>query len=222
MTVSLLKCPTWYDLRGLGRSPISRMTILIPVFGSLILFNTAVNDLVSLSAEFLKGETNDAARIERWTFLFNLYILYIGLMIFAVSTLVYNGFCPPIIREFRTEYDYYEAEQRIMTKNRAIHIQKSVKDNFSEDLGFSFEITQNDGAAARALSFEDRTTSENRESWLRAKSEPVSDLLQKHYRLENVSRIGVRRTIYVSYLVAFALIALPSIVMFSKILQTLA
>ena len=221
MTVSLLKCPTWYGLRGLGRSPISRLTILIPVFGSLILFNTAVNDLVSLSAEFLKGETIDAALIERWTFFFNLYILYIGLMIFAVSTLAYNGFCPPVIREFRTEYDYYDAEQRIMTKSRAINLQKSVKEKFSEDLAFSFEITQNDGAAARALSFADKSTSENRESWLRAKSQPVSDLLQRHYALENESRKGSRLAIYAGYWIAFALIAWPSIVMFWKVLQTL-
>lgn len=217
MAISIPDCPTWYDLRGLGRSPISRMTILIPVFGSLILFSTAANDFINLSADFLGMEQEDAAQISRRNSLF----LYFGLLIFSVSTLAYNALCPMVIKEFKTEYDYYEAESKIITKDRAKRLQEHLNRDFEADLGFDFDLTAENQTAARALGFQDNTTSENREFWLRAKSQPVADLFQAHYTIENISKIKTRRAIYGAYLVSFGFIAVPTATTLWKVLQAL-
>lgn len=217
MTINIPDCPTWYDLRGLGRSPISRMTILIPVFGSLILFSTAANDFINLSADFLGMEPDVAAQISRRNSLF----LYFGLLIFSVSTLAYNALCPMVVKEFKTEYDYYEAESKIVTKDRAKRLQERLNADFGADLNFDFDLTNDDQAAARALGFQDNTTAENREFWLRAKSQPVADLLQSHYTIENTSKIKTRRTVYGAYLVSFGFIAVPTATTLWKVLQAL-
>ncbi len=217
MTINIPDCPTWYDLRGLGRSPISRMTILIPVFGSLILFSTAANDFINLSADFLGMDQEDAAQISRR----NSFFLYFGLIIFSVSTLAYNALCPMVVKEFKTEYDYYEAEARIITKDRAKKLQDHLNVDFGADLAFNFDLTADNQKAARALGFQDNTTSENREFWLRAKSQPVADLFQTHYAIENLSKIKTRRAIYGAYLVSFCFIAVPTATTLWKVLLAL-
>lgn len=217
MGFSIPNCPTWYDLRGLGRSPISRMTILIPVFGSLILFSTAVNDFISLSADFLGVDQEVAAQISRR----NSFFLYFGLLIFSISTLAYNALCPVVVKEFQTEYDYYEAESNIVTKDRADTLQNRLNEDFAANLAFNFELTAENHQAARAIGFLDNTTSENREFWLRAKSQLVSDLLQKHYAIENTSKIKTRRAIYGAYLVSFVFIAVPSATTLLRVLLAL-
>lgn len=217
MPLSLPNCPTWYGLRGLGRSPISRLTILIPIFGSFILFSSAVNDLVSLSAEFMGMDPDEAISISRR----NSFFLYFGLIIFSLSTLAYNSLCPTIVKEFSTEYDYFEAEMQIITQNRAQGFQDELNKNFQADLTYDFNMATDDAQAARALGFQNNTTAESREFWLRAKSQPVADLLQTHYSLENSSRLGLRRTILGAYLVAFVFIAVPSAVTLSKVLTAI-
>jgi len=215
MQMSFPKCPSWYDLRGLGRSPISRMTILIPIFGTLILFSSALNEFISLSATILEIDPETAVQISRR----NSFFLYFGLLVFSLSTLAYNALCPPVVKEFPTEYDYYDAELRIITKDRATRLQGDLNSQFQEDLEYKFSLTEDDAKAARALGFFNNNTSESREFWLKAKSQPVADLLQKHYRLENASRVGVRRAIYGAYLASFVLIAVPSVITLWKVLQ---
>lgn len=217
MGIPIPDCPTWYDLRGLGRSPLSRMTVLIPVFGSLILFSTAANDFISLSAEFLGVDQEVAVQISRR----NSFFLYFGLLIFSISTLAYNALCPAIVKEFQTEYDYYEAEKNIITKDRAKNLQNHLNTAFGANMNFDFDLTADNQKAARALGFQDNTTSENREFWLRAKSQPVADLLQKHYDIENISKIKIRRPIYGAYLVSFVFVGIPSATTLYRVLRAL-
>jgi len=217
MSISLPNCPTWYDLRGLGRSPISRMTILIPVFGTLILFSTAVNDFISLSAAFLEIDPEKALQISRR----NSFFLYFGLLIFSVTTLAYNAFCPPVIKEFPTEYDHYGAELKLITKERANRLQDDLNTRFQANLQYDFALTNDEAQAARALGFHNSNSDESREFWLKSKSGPVSDLVQKHYQLENESRLITRRTIYGAYLLSFVLIGLPSATTLWRVLQAI-
>lgn len=217
MRTLIPKCPTWYGLRGLGRSPISRMTLLIPVLGSIILFSTGANDIMQLSAEMLGVEDKKVIQISRQ----NAFFLYFGLLFFSIATLIYNAMCPMVIKEFKTEYDYYESEYGIITRNRAKNIQDQIKRLYGVDLNYNFDLKTENQNAARALGFLDNTASESREFWLRAKSQPVADLLQTHYLLENRSSVGVRRTIYGAYGVAFFLIAVPSVTTLGKIIQVL-
>lgn len=211
------ECPKWYDLRGLGRSPIARLTVLIPVFGTLILFSDAVSDFISLSATFLGIEQDQAIAISRQ----NTFFLYFGLIIFSVGTLIFNARCPAVIKEFATEYDHYDAELRIVTKDRSVRLQNDLNRRFDAGLSFDFELTGDDEKAARALGFISNQSAESREFWLKAKSQSVADLIQARYRLENESLLGWRRGIYFAYLLAFGLVGWPTVVMLWKVLQSL-
>ena len=206
-------CPTWSYLRGLGRSPISRMTILIPVIGTLILFSSAVNEFISLSADFLNIEPEKALTISRR----NSFFLYFGLLMFSASTFAYNALCPSVVKEFPTEYDLYDAELRLITKDRACSMQEGLNSRFQANLQHDFELSDDGTEISRAKNFERRNSDENREYWLKAKSAPVSDLLQKYYRLEDESRPAFRRVISVAYAISVLLICVPPATMLLEV-----
>ena len=84
------------------------------------------------------------------------------------------------MKEFQTEYDYYEAEAKIITKERAKTLHQELCATHEVNLSFNFELSAGEQQAARAMDFQDSTTAESREFWYRAKSQPVADLLQKH------------------------------------------
>ncbi len=213
--MQLPTCPTWYNLRGLGRSPIARMTILIPVIGILILFSSAVNEFISLSAEFLNIKSEKAQQTSRQSAL----LLYFGLLIFSVNTLAYNVFCPSVVKEFPTKYEHHDSELRLITEDRASRLQEELNAKFQASLQYDFKLSNDDTKSARALGFHNKNSDENREFWLKAKSVSVSDLLQKHYKLENESKLGVRWAIFGAYLLSFFLISIPSMILLWNVLQ---
>lgn len=218
MSLSIPSCPTWYDLRSLGRSPISRLTVLIPIFGSLIIFSSAADELLKVSAEFVGIDQELSVKITRR----NIFFSYFGLLIFSLITISYNALAPSIIKEFSSEYSYYEAEYKIITKNRAHSIQEILEETFGKSLNYDFSISQGEAdAAARALGLENRSASENREFWLRAKSDSVNNLLQESYSLHNNSRLGQRRFVYIGYIFSFALIAYPSAAMLYRVTRAI-
>ena len=116
----------WDRLRKLGNSSFSKLTLLLPIVGYLILFNDEIISNLELSAEYVgqsilvtflaDGSLSD----EMLGYLSNsmrLYCLYFGLLAIALATLLYQFYCPEIIKDFSSPGEYVRSEGAIVSDN---------------------------------------------------------------------------------------------------------
>lgn len=209
--------PSWYALRGIGRSPLSRMTVLIPVCGFIILFSSAADSLLTLSASYI-GLTEDEILLFSKR---NIYFLYFGLLLFSIATITYNAACPPIIKEFKNEYEFYDNEFSIITRGRAQATYDDLRENHSYQTVRDLSPPPTDPGTARAQGYLDSMNAKNREYWLKPNSETVYDLLHDQYRIKNECRQPIRIAISVLYLSSFVVIAVPTVLTLCAIISTI-
>jgi hypothetical protein len=81
----------WSTLRALGISPLAQATVLVPIFGYLVLFNEHVVRHLRLSTRFFPADSllhlSD-----------RLFLLYLGLFIVGVGTIGFRMSCPRVIK----------------------------------------------------------------------------------------------------------------------------
>src|ERR1700691_6469979 len=86
----------WSTLRSIGNSFAVRATILIPLVGYFIIFNSKLADYVGLIREVTGTDTSGLSVSPR------LFETYFGLCFIAVGTAIYSAFCPSVIKKYRT------------------------------------------------------------------------------------------------------------------------
>ncbi|MBR1172849.1 hypothetical protein JQ617_02685 [Bradyrhizobium sp. KB893862 SZCCT0404] len=101
------------------------MTIIVPFLGSVILFNQAVVDLLSISPEVVRrwfhltSERPDEAKAAAHTLtLSRLYLVYFGLSFLGFGSAVFALFCPESIKEYPSVTNYQSVEGPLATKPR--------------------------------------------------------------------------------------------------------
>jgi len=193
------------------------MTVLIPIFGIFILFSSSANEYIEMSAEILGLTKEDALYVSRR----NAFFMYFGLVLFSICTIMFNLLCPSIIKEFSDEFNYYESELKFINKSRADILQKKLKDNYGLLEEFNFELGAVEGAASRASNFMDNISSDNRDYWLKSKSDSVFSLLRKHYDSSNSAGINKRRFIVTGYVISFIMISIPSLITLVKVVSVI-
>ena len=90
----------WSVLANIGRSKSMKLTILVPLIGTFLLFNENTVRIFSFDPGFLDAlgfEIDDASVIESFT-IGNMYFLYFGLSALGVGSFVFNMFCPEEIK----------------------------------------------------------------------------------------------------------------------------
>ncbi|WP_339028406.1 hypothetical protein WI604_26755 [Bradyrhizobium symbiodeficiens] len=90
----------WSKLRGVGNSPIAKITTLIPLVGYLILFNDNVARFLHLASEF--AGVHDA----NFSVAPKLMLVYVGLCATALGVTVFAIFCPPDVKYYGTPNAY--------------------------------------------------------------------------------------------------------------------
>ena len=93
------KFPLWRHLRATGNSASVNMTILIPLIGYLIVFNSHVVDVISLSRHLLGFEQQQGPSTR-------LLSLYFGLCLVAAASIIYNWMCPRVIKKYESAPEY--------------------------------------------------------------------------------------------------------------------
>jgi hypothetical protein len=93
------KFPLWRHLRATGNSASVKMTILIPLIGYLIVFNSHVVDVISLSRHLLGFEQQQGPSTR-------LLSLYFGLCLVAAASIIYNWMCPRVIKKYESAPEY--------------------------------------------------------------------------------------------------------------------
>jgi hypothetical protein len=99
--------PTWSSLRSIGNSYFVRLTILIPIVGYLIIFNTNIVQYLELAKEFVGALAappgSDVSP--------RLLLIYFGLTALAVGSTIYSLACPWEVKQYGTASAYVGGEE---------------------------------------------------------------------------------------------------------------
>lgn len=116
---------SWSSIRRIGQSRLLRLTIIVPFLGSVILFNQAVVDLLSISPELVRrwfhlaSERSDEAKATAHIVtLARLYFMYFGLSFLGFGSAIFALFCPEAIKEYPSVTNFQSVEGPLATKPR--------------------------------------------------------------------------------------------------------
>jgi hypothetical protein len=99
--------PRWSRLRGTGNSLPVRLTVLIPVVGYLIIFNSYIVKYLELAKEFGGAQAMENASVSP-----RLLLSYFGLCAVALGSVIYDRFCPDEVKHFGTSAAYVGGDGR--------------------------------------------------------------------------------------------------------------
>jgi hypothetical protein len=105
MSLKTIVCPQWTKLRPIGNSWPARLTVLIPIVGYLIIFNTFLAHYADLITEFASKSAATTLSVHP-----RLFLIYFGLCFVAVGSAIYSLFCPPIIKQYSSPSDFAGGE----------------------------------------------------------------------------------------------------------------
>ncbi len=207
--------PSWEGLRIIGKSKVVGLTILIPFIGYLLLFNETIISNLTISQNILGIKQTTEITISR------LYYLYFGLTFLGTSSILFALLCPSEIKQHPSEHDYISNEIGVMTNSRLsaigryyASILKEGSNLHKELVNYSTAYTSADTKAERVYSGQpDRIIKYAREIENSAKL----DILNFNWRYKNSSKLLVRLSILLGYLIGFILILIPSAIVFFKI-----
>lgn len=95
----------WSKVRSLGNSTPARLSLIIPFFGYLILFNEHVRGILKLS--YPTAGTDTAANVGlAFTEISSFYWTYFGLLFFGIASSIYQIVCSAEVKQF-TSYTVY-------------------------------------------------------------------------------------------------------------------
>lgn len=123
----------WTALGHIGNSKIARLTILMPVIGYLILFNSTLQEFFEVKLPLLDNEN---ANFGFWRALYdqNLYFLYFGLLTFGSGVAVYSITAPQQIKRHGSAEDYILAMEEVRTNNLVVGSFDKVMNEFLTNL----------------------------------------------------------------------------------------
>jgi hypothetical protein len=184
----------WNNLRTIGNSGIARASLAVPVLGYLILFNSDLVDYLRIHTSFCHNCSVS------W----RLNFFYFGCCFFALGSLVYGIYCPPLIKKYAGATDFFERERDYFCN--------------PENLNYLFKLIKRDkGKDAddpHGLRFR-----VNEMEVLRTENLPhLAGLMGEHYVLQNRRDKAIRELVYMSYVAGFILLAIPTLITFVLVL----
>ena len=95
---------TWKALRGIGNSTFAKSTILMPVLGYFIIFN-------SYFVHYMQ-EHHDLCSVSQCDITWKFYFLYFGASSIGLASLAYAIFCPEIIKKYGGASEFFNEEKQ--------------------------------------------------------------------------------------------------------------
>jgi len=129
----------WSAIRRVGQSRLLALTIVVPFLGSLLLFNQAVVDVLTLSPELVRRwfhlTVDASADAARKLTLARLYYVYFGLTFLGVGSALFVLFCPLDIKNYSTAIEYQTTEGPLVSKPKMTLIFPFVANEYSRWMG---------------------------------------------------------------------------------------
>lgn len=191
----------WSNLRALGNQPIARATILIPLFGYLIIFNDSVLPYLQLSKHILhSGDTVPLS----WRLLF----VYFGLCFVAAASVTYQVFCPTEIKRSQTAIDYVAGSRQHLGDVALGTIESKLA---ADSASMNDFVVIRDYAIARSRRYDDKADRDSiyQQYW--------PDMLTMYFDMLNRSRRIAQAASLMFYTLGFILLGIPSADVFYKI-----
>ncbi|WP_417505423.1 hypothetical protein [Marinomonas gallaica] len=208
-----LRIPAWEGIRKIGQSRVLSLTIFIPVIGYMIIFNEQLIHLFELSQELFRevsagnGANENVISTDTKT---RLFYFYFGFTFLGVGSLLYQLFCPNLIKEHGSDREFIREEVSLMTEKRTNLISRYLThkvDSFRHE-----ELDAIDAAFGRVDDAPLEIKPKLRES-------AATDLMLMQWQYENWSNPIARGFVFSLYAVGFLVLAVPSIEMFVKVLR---
>jgi hypothetical protein len=200
------KIPSWSSLTLLGQSKLVKMTMLIPIFGYLILFNESVMSFVLTSFNL---ESLGFAEVQEKT---KLYYIYFGLTSLGLASFVYQISCPQLMKEYSSVRQYLRENVDYMTLLRV----DSICNHVVAKSGSAHQVTSRVQKVIKEIN-DEQLSSLEKENSLRNAS---IDLLQHFWNLSTWSSFSLRVLVSVLFIIGFLCLLIPSFKMFVAVLSS--
>lgn len=202
------RIPAWESLRRIGQSKAMSLTILVPFLGYMILFNEQLVHFFQLSVQ-LVPESVDVGRVSQATKI-RLYYFYFGLTFLGIGSLLYQLFCPSLIKEHGSDRQFVRDEVQLMTVRRARNVIRYLSSwRNSSHLKYLHEVEGRiEEVANMSGSLEEA----------KAMERPATDLMLMQWQSENWQALIARVGVFIFYVAGFAVLSIPSVQMFIKVL----
>jgi hypothetical protein len=185
----------WAKLRLLGNSSIARLTIVVPILGYFILFNSNVVEHLRFHTDFCEGRGCDVS----W----RLYFLYFGCFFVAIGASVYGLFCPTVAKIYPGASDFFEAEKTYFSA--------------PSNLKYLFDLIEKQRGSPAADPFQLKTQIIGKHAALNsAHVQALADVMGEYYVLQNISNRGMRIVSFSSYSIGIGLVLVPTLITFFR------
>lgn len=197
---------SWESLRRLGESRVAKISVLAPFIGHFVLYNGAVLEYISVA--------------DNWDFFANrfgvtrLHLTYFGLFVFGVASVLFQLTCPMVNRRYESLEQFVTSELPLCTGTVLI----AVYDRLNGKYGERFRRQLEDAIGDAGDGTSNPLSPNNLHSTL---DRHKLDLLRLEYTLENEAGATTRHAVTILYLVGFALLALPGLLIFAEVTASL-
>ena len=203
-----IRVPAWEGLRKIGQSKLISLTIFIPVIGYMIIFNEQLILLFELSKDLFSNistiEIGEGISQDNKT---RLFYFYFGFTFLGVGSLLYQLFCPSIIKEHGSDREFIREEVDLMTGKRTWLVLEFLKNN-AVDKERDFQDID------RLLETQGTGSTQSQKENLNAAK---TDIMLMQWQFENWSNNKTRCFIALFYSLGFGILIVPSLEMFYKV-----
>jgi hypothetical protein len=201
----------WDSLRRLNESRVVKLTILVPVIGYLILFNSHLIEYFKLVIDMNLNCCQETGSIWERTRSLRIYYLYFGLTCVGFASIIFQARCPALIKAHPSSLQFIEREINLVTARKIYEFSEEVqrlantplrrgeRELFERGNDRMREVVLDPRAAFASISLD----------VLRIAAFP--DLMHLLYRLTRLSRPVSRLGATALYGAGFAILAVPTI-----------
>lgn len=206
------KIPAWDSIRKIGQTRALRLTIFVPVIGYMILFNQQIVHVFELSKHLFANVSHipldDAIGTVSPETKTRLFYFYFGLTFLGLGSILYQLFCPRLIKEHASDREYVREEINLITETRAESLANYLQHNRSGMRSHAEYSQQRHYIKVNEKDPEERKR--------KLESETI-DLMVDFWRVENRSSPLSRSLVLIFYVVGFVMLGIPSVQMFKKV-----
>lgn len=128
---------SWSSLSSLGNSSIVKLTVIVPILGTILVFNESVASFLRLAQGYL-ADIGVAETQQNEYSLRQLYFLYFGLSAVGIGSLIFGLLCPTMVKKHPDALDHVTATE--LDKSPVI-----AKSNFEYVLNRYFQLHSEEG-----------------------------------------------------------------------------
>jgi hypothetical protein len=196
----LMHIPAWSHLRAIGNSGPAKLTILIPLIGYFLIFNSQLAHYLELVAEVGGFNAHQFSVSPR------LLLIYFGLCAFAVGSALYSFRCPNDVKQYGTSSAHVTGDGPSIKDYAFEPIEKMLANSsYAEE----YQKLRNRFESLDTMSFEDR------------KQQIHNGILHLYFWSKNYSYTYARLIVSVSYAIGFVCLLISSIGVFFRVVRIL-